>query len=168
MTTAIDIEKIIYQEQNLVFDAFSEETAFSLGLSIRERAVREGLGLVADVRLWDRPLFYCAMPGTTGDNQHWVRRKANLVQRLQKSSYRVVLETNFADRQFPASRHMPVSEFALAGGGFPIRVTGIGVVGAITVSGLHERDDHEVAVAAACAVLGRDLAEFALSVDRAA
>jgi uncharacterized protein (UPF0303 family) len=162
MTAANDIEKIIYQEQNLVFDGFSEETAFLLGVSIRERAVREGLGLVADVRLWDRPLFYCAMPGTTADNPNWVRRKANLVERLQKSSYRVVLENNFPDRQFPASRNLPVNDFAVAGGSFPIRARGIGVVGAITVSGLRERDDHEVAVGAVCAVLGRDVAEFAL------
>jgi uncharacterized protein (UPF0303 family) len=51
----------------------------------------------------------------------------------------------------------------MAGGGFPIRVKGIGVVGAVTVSGLHERDDHEVAVAAICDYLGVEKDSFALS-----
>ena len=118
MTASTDIEKIIYQEQHLLFEDFNEERAFSIGVAIRERAVREGLGLVADVRLWDRPLFYCAMPGTTGDNPNWVRRKANLVQRLHKSTYRVVLESDLPERVFPERRVLPQSEFALAGGGF--------------------------------------------------
>lgn len=157
-----DIEKIIEQERGLVFAEFNENTAFEIGAAIRERAVRESLGLVADVRLWDRPLFYCAMPGTTADNPDWVRRKANLVQRMQKSTYRIVLETGFEDRLFPERRALPATEFAIAGGGFPLRVKGIGVVGVATVSGLKERDDHEVVVAAVCAVLGLDPAAYAL------
>ena len=163
MKNKTDIDKIIDQEQSLVFSAFSEQTAFDIGSAIRRVAVRDTLGLVADVRLWDRPLFYCAMPGTTGDNPNWVRRKANLVQRLQKSSYRVALETNFDERVFPERRALPQGDYAIAGGGFPIRVAGIGIVGAVTVSGLHERDDHGLVVAALCEVLGIDPAAHALA-----
>lgn len=163
MAAAEDIAKIIAQEQGLVFPAFDEHAAFAIGASIRERAMRESLGLVADVRLWDRPLFYCAMPGTTGDNPNWVRRKANTVQRLLKSTYRLVLEDGGKDRLFPPGRALPAEDFVMAGGGFPIRVKGIGVVGAVTVSGLHERDDHEVAVAAICDYLGVEKNSFALS-----
>lgn len=163
MAAADDIRKIIDQEQGLVFAEFDEHVAFAIGSAIRERAVRESLSLVADIRLWDRPLFYCAMPGTTGDNPNWVRRKANLVQRLLKSTYRAALELDNPERVFPERRALPQVDFAIAGGGFPIRVKGIGVVGAVTVSGLHERDDHEVAVAAICAQLGLDAEAFALA-----
>jgi uncharacterized protein (UPF0303 family) len=163
MAAADDIRKIIDQEQGLVFAEFDEHVAFAIGSAIRERAVRESLSLVADIRLWDRPLFYCAMPGTTGDNPNWVRRKANLVQRLLKSTYRAALELDNPERVFPERRALPQADFAIAGGGFPIRVKGIGVVGAVTVSGLHERDDHEVAVAAICAQLGLDAEAFALA-----
>jgi uncharacterized protein (UPF0303 family) len=162
MAAAEDIAKIIEQERGLVFAEFDEHVAFAIGLAIRERAVRETLGLVADVRLWDRPLFYCAMPGTTGDNPNWVRRKANLVQRVLKSSYRVALESDAPERVFPERRALPQADYAIAGGGFPIRVKGIGVVGAVTVSGLHERDDHEIGVAAICQYLKLDHAAFAL------
>jgi uncharacterized protein (UPF0303 family) len=161
MAHAEDIARIIEQERGLVFPAFDENIAFALGCRIRDRAVREGLGLVTDIRLWDRPLFYIAMPGTTGDNPHWVRRKANTVRRLQKSTYRLVLEV--PDREaFMPRRGLDPAEYVLAGGGFPIRVQGIGVVGAVTVSGLHERDDHEVVVAAICDQLDLDRAHFAL------
>jgi uncharacterized protein (UPF0303 family) len=163
MATEDDIKQIAAQEHGLVFAQFDESVAFSLGMRIRERAVREGLGIVADVRTWDRPLFYFALPPTTGDNQHWVRRKYNLVQRVAKSSYRVVLE-NSADRALFASRRgLDHADFVLAGGGFPIRVKGAGMIGCVTVSGLHERDDHALAVDAICGELGLDKKEFALS-----
>lgn len=162
MAVAEDIARIIEQEQGLVFPAFDEHAAFAIGSSIRERAMRESLGVVADVRLWDRPLFYFAMPGTNADNLNWVRRKVNTVRLLQKSTYRVVLEAGGKDRQFPEYRGLPVEDYVMAGGGFPIRVQGIGVVGALTVSGLKERDDHEVAVAAICDYLGAARATFAL------
>jgi len=167
MAAAEDIAKIIEQEQGLVFPAFDEHAAFAIGSIIRERAVCESLGLVVDVRLWDRPLFYCAMPGTTADNPNWVRRKANTVQRLHKSTYRLVLEAGGKDRLFPQHRALPAEDFVLAGGGFPIRVKGIGVVGAVTVSGLHERDDHDVVVAGICDYLGLARETFALPLPEA-
>lgn len=156
-----DIEKIIAQEQALVFPAFDEHVAFSLGLRVRERAVSEKLGLVCDIRTWDRPLFYTALPPTTGDNQHWVRGKYNLVQRLAKPSYRVVLENNVGD-EFLTRRNLDRTVYVLAGGGFPIRVKGAGMIGCITISGLPEREDHNVAVHAIAEELGLDAASLAL------
>lgn len=162
MAIADDIARIIEQEQGLVFPAFDEHAAFAIGTGIRERAVRESLALVADIRLWDRPLFYCAMPGTTAENPNWVRRKVNAVQRLHKSTYRMVLEAGGERRLFPDHLDMPPTDFVMAGGSFPIRVRDAGVIGAVTVSGLPERNDHEVVVGAICDHLGVDRTLFAL------
>ena len=151
-----DIRLIIEQEKALVFPEFDEAVAFKIGSALRSTAVVGGLGIVADIRTWDRPLFYMALPGTNGGNQHWVRRKYNNVQRLMKSSYRVVLEKNWDGEVFPPRWALDPAEFALAGGGFPIRVKGAGMIGAITVSGLHERDDHRLVVEAICEHLGLD------------
>lgn len=162
MAIAEDIARIIEQERGLVFPEFNEHIAFAIGAIIRERAVRESLGIVADVRLWDRPLLYFAMPGTTADNVEWVRRKSNTVRRFQKSTYRMVLEAGGQERGFALHRAVAIEDHVMAGGGFPVRVKGAGVLGSITVSGLHERDDHEVVVAAICEQLGADKAAFAL------
>lgn len=163
MAIADDIAKIIEQERGLEFSEFNENVAFSIGVRVRERALREKLGLVVDVRTWDRQMFYAAMPGTTADNPNWVRRKINTVQRLQKSSYRVALEQNREDRLFAPNRALDGADFVLAGGAFPIRMKGFGPIGCVTISGLHERDDHQVAVDAVVEELGLDKAAFALA-----
>lgn len=156
-----DIDLIKKQELELVLSQFDEAVAFAIGNSVRERALAEGLSLVVDVRSWDRQLFFAATPGTSADNAEWVRRKVNTVRRFQRASYRMVLERGEGPF-LPQSGADPM-DYVMAGGGFPIRVTGAGIVGCITISGLPGRRDHGVAVDALCDHLGRDRAAYALS-----
>ena len=163
MAAADDIAKIIEQEQGLAFSRFDELVAFSIGQRVRERALAGGLKLVVDVRLWDRQMFYASMPGTTGDNPHWVERKVNTVRRLLKSSYRVVLERGDKPRVLEESWAQDIRDYALAGGAFPITLKGFGIVGAVATSGLSERLDHTLSAAAIASVLGHDAARLALA-----
>jgi len=162
MSRKDDITRIAEQERQLVLERFDEAVAFSIGQRIREYGLRHELSIVCDVRSWERPLFYMALAGTNGDNQHWVRRKVNVVQRLGKSSYRAVLENESGVDHFLPRRGMDNADYVLAGGGFPIRVPHAGLVGCVTVSGLHERDDHRLVVEALCGELGHDPARYAL------
>jgi uncharacterized protein (UPF0303 family) len=57
---------------------------------------------------------------------------------------------------------LPIADYASHGGSFPLTVAGTGVVGSVTVSGLAQRDDHELVVEALCALLGRDYTELKL------
>jgi uncharacterized protein (UPF0303 family) len=51
---------------------------------------------------------------------------------------------------------LPASDYVTHGGSFPIAVVGAGVIGAVTVSGLAQRDDHELVVEALCTELGKN------------
>jgi uncharacterized protein (UPF0303 family) len=57
---------------------------------------------------------------------------------------------------------LPPAEYVAAGGSFPIALAGLGVIGAVTVSGLTQRADHELVVEALCAELELDFADLAL------
>lgn len=161
MPIADDIATVARQEQALVFDSFDEETAFAIGALIRERALSEAMPLAVDIRFWDRPLFYVALPGSKPDNPEWVRRKYNLVRRLYRSTYGVVLE--YAGRSFDfIHKGLDPADHVLAGGGFPIRVRGVGVVGAVTVSGVPEREDHGMVVWALATARRLPYADLAL------
>jgi uncharacterized protein (UPF0303 family) len=161
MAAADDIAVIKKQELDLVLPEFNEHVAFALGGAIYQRAAAEGLGLVVDVRTWDRQMFFAATPGTSADNAEWVRRKINTVRRFQKASYRLVVEKG-GDALFSDIVNAPPSEYVIAGGGFPLRVVGAGIIGCLTISGLPGRSDHGVAVDALCDYLGRDRTLFAL------
>jgi uncharacterized protein (UPF0303 family) len=165
MATADDIETIKRQEAVLVFGRFDEATAFEIGAALRARGLKETLPIVIDIRTFDRQLFYAALPGSSANNANWVRRKINTVKMFHKSTYRMVLEQNSADSTFAPRYGLDMADYALAGGGFPIRLEGTGVIGAITVSGLPERDDHCLVVDALCDHLGRDRAALALTRD---
>jgi uncharacterized protein (UPF0303 family) len=162
MAVADDIDLIKRQEAALVFDRFDEAAAFEIGAAIRERALKENLPIVVDIRTFDRPLFYAAMPGSNGSNPDWARRKTNVVKRFLKSTYRMVLEMQRPDRTFRPGDGLDSADYVLAGGGFPVSVKNAGVVGVIAVSGLPERDDHGVVVEALCTHLGKDAGALAL------
>ncbi|WP_457938936.1 heme-degrading domain-containing protein [Mesorhizobium sp. 10J20-29] len=162
MSTEDDLTKIAEQEKRLVFQRFDEATAFTIGSTIRDRALSEDLGIVIDIRTFDRPLFYAALPGSTASNPDWARRKINVVKRFLKSTYRMVLEQQRPDRSFKPGEGIDIKDYVLAGGGFPVAVKGAGIIGVIAVSGLPERQDHGVIVDTLCDHFGIARQELAL------
>lgn len=160
-----DIARIAEQEVRLVFSSFDEATAFAVGSALREKGLAGKFGIVVDIQLWDRPLFYAALPGSTGSNPNWARRKRNVVKMFMKSTYRMVLEQQRPDRTFKIGEGLDLADYVLAGGGFPITVEGAGVIGCIAVSGLPEREDHSVIVEVLCAHLGIPAQDLALSTE---
>lgn len=162
MSLETDIAQIAKQEEALRFPSFSEADAWALGSLMREAAVARGLPFVIDIRIGNRPLFYTALPGSTPENPDWVRRKVNTVYRFHKSSYRVGREFQLQVKAFDASRGIDPMDHAPAGGGFPIHLEGTGVVGAITVSGVPQRQDHGFVVEMLCRFLGKDHAALDL------
>ena len=162
MSLENDIARLVVQEEALRFTRFGEEEAWALGCLMREGALRRRLPLVIDIRHEGRVLFFTALPGTAPDNAEWVRRKSNVVLRYLKSSYRVGRE--LAARSDTLDQHRGVSplDYAPHGGSFPIHVEGAGVIGAITVSGLPQRDDHNLVVEVVAGFLNHPLDGLAL------
>jgi uncharacterized protein (UPF0303 family) len=149
-----DLACIALQERTLVFPAFDEERAWSLGTRLRALALERGHALVIDIRRPAHPLFYTALPGTTPDNAEWARRKSNVVFRFHRASYALGLQMEQKQSSLEA-RGLPTADYASHGGSFPIRVANAGLVAAVTVSGLPQRADHDFVVEALCLELGQ-------------
>jgi len=158
-----DLEQIAAQEQALVFSHFDEDIAWQLGQHLRSLATERALAVVIDVRRFGQPLFYTALAGTTPDNVDWVRRKTNVVARFHCSSYVIGLKERMKGETLAESQGLALADFATHGGSFPITVSGAGVIGSVTVSGLPQRADHELVVEALCALLGHDYAALRLA-----
>ncbi|GKZ19564.1 hypothetical protein AbraIFM66951_011280 [Aspergillus brasiliensis] len=155
----------------VIFPSFTSSTAWTLGLALRERILRlpptQRKPALISITLTggSEPhiIFQCATePGTVADNEVWVRRKRNTVLRWGMSSWlmrqKMLSATGLGPSEVEAafvSKFALTSsggggaadEFAIHGGGFPVRVKGVdGVVGVVVVSGLKQEDDHQVVV----------------------
>jgi uncharacterized protein (UPF0303 family) len=161
-----DAALILKQEQVLRFRSFDENAAWRLGLKLRGLAHERGLPVVIDIRLCGRPVFFAAMAGSASDNCEWAQRKINTVLRFAKSSYRFGLELAARGLAVGPPRGLDPMIHADAGGGFPIWVTGTGCVGAIAVSGLPQREDHELVVESLCASLGQPYHDLKLPAEK--
>lgn len=166
MSLQDDLALLTRQEEKLQFQSFDENTAWKLGCALCNRAIAENWPVVIDVRRFDRVLFFAARPGTTSDNHEWVRRKANTVQRFLRSSYRIAYQLALEEQDIQQRYHLTPEDYASCGGGFPLIVSGTGVIGSVTVSGLPDREDHQMIIDALCELLDEDSATLSLSSPR--
>lgn len=163
-----DIAALVRQESMLTLPGFTPDIAWQIGTTIRDLAIARKVSLVVDVRRFGAPhqqLFYCALAGTTPDNQRWVARKIATVARFHRSSYHIGRLLEQTGLTFNARYNLPEADYATHGGCFPITVAGTGIVGAVTVSGLPQREDHNLVVEALCLVTGRDYATLRLPAE---
>ena len=151
-----ELEKFAAQERELRLPRLDAQIAWELGTRIRTLATDRGLTLVIDVRRFGQQLFFAALDGTTPDNAEWVRRKSNVVARFHRSSYAVGMTLKMKATTLLEGYGLPVADYAVDGGSFPLIVENAGSVGSVTVSGLPQRDDHNLVVEALSALLGRD------------
>ena len=152
----ISIDDIKAQEAALVFASFTEEAAYAVGSAIVAAAKAVSAPVVIDIRTPDRTLFHAALPGSTPDNDEWVRRKSNSTLRFHQSSLMIGSLKDLKDEPISPDYGLDPLDYSAHGGSFPVRVAGVGVVAAITVSGLPQEDDHRMVVAALEAYLGKD------------
>jgi uncharacterized protein (UPF0303 family) len=157
-----DLERIALQEQRLQFERFDATIAWMLGVRLKEAAEAHGFAVAIDIQLHGQPLFFYAMPGTTPDNVDWIRRKRNVVLRFQRSSYAVGLYLQKQQTTLEKNIGVDARDYAPHGGCFPLKLIGTGCIGTVTVSGLPQRQDHELVVEVLAALLGQSLDELAL------
>jgi uncharacterized protein (UPF0303 family) len=157
-----DLARIAAQEQALQFDSFDAAAAWELGGALKAAAEARGVAVTIEIRLAGHTSFLYAMPGTAPVNADWARRKRNVVELLGRSSYAVGLDQAQKQVSLEENTGLPLRDYATHGGSFPLRVRGVGLVGAITVSGLPQRDDHALIVAVLAERFGRPLAELTL------
>ena len=140
------LDELEAQESRLVFDGFDENTAWDLGVRLRDAALSAGLPVAISIRRNGQRLFHAALPGASADNDGWLARKSAVVDRYGRSSLRVGEQFRVAGKSFDEDSRLDPSLFAAHGGAFPILVRGTGCVGSVAVSGLPQLEDHRLVV----------------------
>ncbi|MCR5488245.1 MAG: heme-degrading domain-containing protein [Lachnospiraceae bacterium] len=145
--TAEEVMNILrMQEEILQFTHFTNKDAYELGKLMAEEAGKRSLAIAISIRLNSGlVLFQAMMDGTTLDNEAWMERKFNTVRRTEVSSLEFYMYLQNSGHTM-ADKFMDETVYANSGGGFPIRVEDVGVIGVILVSGLNHVQDHDFIV----------------------
>lgn len=154
MSVIEDLEVIAEQEKLLRFASFNTDTAWQLGNLLRAMLLERNASGTVEIELAGQVLFACTTPGASPGQANWIRRKRNTVRAFAKSSYAVGLTLERDGDTLPERQGLALVDYAIHGGGFPLHVTGMGCIGSVVVSGLPQRQDHELVVTAVAQLLG--------------
>ncbi len=141
-----DLAALAAEEERIVFDTFDNETAWRLGVQLVDAARDAALAVVVSITRNGQRLFHAALDGTAPDNDAWVERKSRVVTRFGHSSMHIGALARAAGKTFEERSRLDPDDYAAHGGSFPITVRGVGIVGAVTVSGLPQTEDHRFVV----------------------
>jgi uncharacterized protein (UPF0303 family) len=155
MSAADDLIILNQQEQQLRFPSFNADTAWQLGCLLRQTLIDLGAGGTVQIELANHLLFACVTPSASPGQADWIRRKRNTVHRFARSSYAVGRALEDEGETLESRHGLKLADFAAHGGGFPILLEGTGPVGTAVISGLPQRDDHNIVVNALASVLGK-------------
>ncbi|MGC0377076.1 heme-degrading domain-containing protein [Streptomyces sp. SAI-229] len=142
------VEELEAQERRLVLPRFTYDDAWALGSLLVEMARERQAPVAIDIHRAGQQLFHAALPGSAPDNDAWIARKRRVVERYGSASYLVGARHRAKGTTFEASSRLDPDTYAAHGGSFPLTVEGAGVIGAVTVSGLPQLQDHQLVVEA--------------------
>ncbi|MFF0316470.1 heme-degrading domain-containing protein [Micromonospora sp. NPDC005252] len=140
------LDELQREENELELAGLTETDAYELGVRAVTAAAQRGLPVSVGVWRTGRQLFHCGLPGSTADNDGWLRRKGRVVMRFEHSSLYMARLCQDKQTTLTEKFGLPAARYAAAGGAVPLRVRGTGVVGWMGVSGLPQLDDHRFVV----------------------
>ena len=138
------LKQLLQEEQELQFVSFNEDVAWELGCQLVQCARKKGLPVTVDITRGGHQLFHASLPGTSADNDEWIKRKVRTVYRFGHSSFYIGQLLKSKGRSIEEAYLIPASDYAAHGGCFPVTLKDTGMIGTITVSGLPQEEDHRL------------------------
>lgn len=130
---------------SMIFEHFNAEDAHSLGEGMRAEALANNLPIVIDIRAGDNPLYAVMLPGATAENFDWARRKRNLALLTKQDTWSHG-QRRLEGHDILDELGLDVRDYASHGGCIPVFLADSVLVATVTVSGLPQKEDHELAL----------------------
>src|SRR5258706_8285239 len=131
------LKQLIKEEEELQFIKFNEDTAWQIGSNLVTQAITDRLPITIDITRGDHQVFHASRPGTSADNDEWVKRKVRLVYRFGHSSFYIGQLLKSKGKRLEEAYLISESLYAPNGGSFPIllkRTSGISTIIAFVLS----------------------------------
>ncbi|MEX1214955.1 heme-degrading domain-containing protein [Saccharospirillum sp.] len=133
-------------ERQLITDQFNNRMALDMGLAIIELARKRDVSIGVSIRRLNQTVFEFIDNDLSADKANWIRRKVNTAVHFAESTLVVRLDLEQKGKTLAADFGLSEQDYIAKGGCIPIMVTGAGLIGTITVTGLKDVDDHQIIV----------------------
>lgn len=148
MTVEEVITVLAMQEEILQFNHFTNEDAWALGNLLVAESRKRGMDTAVEIRLNNGYTVFKYAGNTTNLNsQSWMDKMFATVRRMEKSTLLLYSDLKKTEETLE-DVGLDSKEFSCMGGGFPVRVEEVGVIGAILVSNQSHFINHDIVVKA--------------------
>ncbi len=135
------MEDIKKQEHELEFEKFTHDDAWELGKICAKLAKERDLGVVISIRMASGlTVFQHATPRGIPTAEIWLESKHKTVMTRYASTLYFHAFLNGNNKTLEGLKL--VDNYTEFGGGFPIKVKNVGVIGSVSATGLYHFDDH--------------------------
>lgn len=139
------LEYYLQQEKTHIFEKFLHKDAFVLGSYLSKIAIENNYPVAIEIEISGEIIFQYINDGACENNRTWIKRKKNVVKRFQMSSGAVAAKLSERQKIFK-DIYGDDTDYAVVPGAVPIRVSNVGVIGVVGVSGLKSDLDHQLII----------------------
>ncbi len=134
--------------KSIELDSFSNRTAFEMASAIIDLAKKRDQHIAVEICRLNHTVFLYVDDNLPADKHNWLRRKANVAKQFEESSLSVKNDLKEGNMTLDKTFGLDDKDFIAKGGSIPVFVKSVGMVATITVSGLHDEEDHKIIVEA--------------------
>ena len=134
--------------RRIELDSFSNRIAFDMGVKIIDLAKSRNQHITVEVCRLNHTIFLYVDDTLPVDKHNWLRRKANIARQFEESSLSVKNDLKEGNMNLEKTFGLDEKDFLAKGGAIPIFVKNGGMIAIITVSGLHDEEDHNIIIEA--------------------
>lgn len=134
--------------RRIELESFSNRIAFDMGVKIIDLAKSRNQHIAVEVCRLNHTIFLYVDDTLPVDKHNWLRRKANIARQFEESSLSVKNDLKEGSMGLEKTFGLDGKDFLAKGGAIPIFVKNGGMIAVVTVSGLHDEEDHNIIIEA--------------------
>ncbi len=132
--------------KKIELDNFDNRMAFEMGAKIIDLAKSRNQHIAVEIVRLNHTIFLYVDDNLPVDKHNWLRRKTNVAKQFEESSLSVKNDLKEGNMTLDKTFALDEKDFLAKGGAIPIFVKGAGMIAVITVSGLHDEEDHNIII----------------------
>lgn len=134
--------------KKIELDSFNNRLGLEMGLAIVNLAKERNQNIAVQVDRLNHTIFLFVDHNLPADKHNWLRRKANVTKHFEESSLSVKNDLANGNMTLEKTFALDEKEYLAKGGSIPVFVKNAGMIAIITVSGLHDEEDHKIIIEA--------------------